>query len=103
MHIGMVGLGRMGANMTTRHIRGDHEVVVFDVNAEAVATAAEGGAVAAGSLSELVSKLDAPRIVWLMVPSGDITQDTIDQLASLLDEGDTVIDGGNSRYTDSMA
>ena len=99
----MVGLGRMGANMTTRLLQGGHEVVAFDVDAEAVSSAAEGGAVAAGSLDELVSGLDAPRTVWLMVPAGDITQDTVDRLEGLLEAGDMVIDGGNSRYTDSMA
>jgi len=99
----MVGLGRMGANMTTRLLQGGHEVVVFDVNGEAVARAAKGGAVATESLDDLVSQLEAPRIVWLMVPSGEITHNTIDRLEGLLEEGDTLIDGGNSRYTDSMA
>ena len=99
----MVGLGRMGANMTTRLLRGGHEVVAFDVNEEVVAKAKEGGALAAASLADLVSQLDAPRMVWLMVPSGDITQATVDELEGLLDAGDTLIDGGNSRYTDSIA
>lgn len=103
MRIGMVGLGRMGANMTTRLIRGGHEVVAFDVDRDAVASAGKAGATPAASLEEIVSHLSTPRIVWLMVPAGEITQDTIDHLEGLLDDGDTVIDGGNSRYTDSMA
>ena len=99
----MVGLGRMGANMTTRLIKGGHEVVVFDVNEEAVARSKESGATPAGSLDDLVSRLETPRVVWLMVPAGDITRATIDELEGLLDKGDTLIDGGNSRYTDSKA
>lgn len=102
MRIGMVGLGRMGANMTTRLLRGAHEVVAFDVDAAAVKKAAEGGAVPAASLEELVGQLEAPRTVWTMVPAGEITASTIDELKGLLGEGDTVIDGGNSRYTDSI-
>lgn len=102
MRIGMVGLGRMGANMTTRLIRGGHEVVAFDVNEDAVKKSAADGAVPAGSLEELVEKLGAPRAVWVMVPAGEVTKKTIEQLGELLDEGDLVIDGGNSRYTDSM-
>ena len=98
----MVGLGRMGANMTTRLIGGGHEVVAFDVSEEAVARAEEGGATPAHSLKELVEHLDAPRIVWVMVPAGEITQSTIEELGTLLNEGDTVIDGGNSRYVDSI-
>ncbi|MDQ3342386.1 MAG: decarboxylating 6-phosphogluconate dehydrogenase [Actinomycetota bacterium] len=102
MRIGMVGLGRMGANMTTRLLGGGHEVVVYDVDAEAVRKAADGGAVAAESLDDLVARLDAPRSVWVMVPSGSITEQTVDQLGDVLAAGDCVIDGGNSRWTDSM-
>ena len=102
MRIGMVGLGRMGANMTTRLLRGGHEVVAFDVDAATVKKAADGGAVPASSLAELVGKLDAPRTVWTMVPAGEITAVTINDLTGLLTEGDTVVDGGNSRYTDSI-
>ena len=98
----MVGLGRMGANMTTRLIRGGHEVVVFDIAPEAVSKAASDGAVGVGSLEELVAALDQPRIVWTMVPSGDVTGSTIADLKDLLDEGDLVIDGGNSRYSESI-
>ena len=99
----MVGLGKMGANMTARLLRGDHEVVVFDVDPDAVAKAAAGGAVASGSLSQLVSNLESPRIVWLMVPAGPVTEQTIQQLAELLKPGDTIVDGGNSRYTETIA
>ena len=101
MRIGMVGLGRMGANMTTRLGQGDHEVVAYDVNAEAVSTAAAGGALAASSLEDLVAQLQAPRAVWVMVPAGDITEQTVTRLGELLDAGDIVIDGGNSRWSDS--
>lgn len=103
MQIGMVGLGRMGANMTLRLLRGGHEVVAFDVNQDAVAKSASEGATAAGSLEELVDKLDPPRAVWVMVPAGPITAGTIESLGGLLSDGDAVIDGGNSRYTDSLA
>lgn len=102
MRIGMVGLGRMGANMATRLIRGGHEVVVFDVDAEAVKRSAGDGAEPAAFLADLVARLASPKTVWVMVPSGDITEQTIEQLGELLGEGDTVIDGGNSRYTDSI-
>ena len=102
MQLGMVGLGRMGANMTTRLIRGGHAVAVFDRNPAAVVTAATDGAATSASLEELVSKLAAPRAVWVMVPSGDATESTIMALAKVLASGDTIIDGGNSNYKDSM-
>ena len=102
MQLGMVGLGRMGANMTTRLLRGGHTVAVFDRNPDAVATAAADGALGAASLAELVGKLVAPRAVWVMVPSGDATESTIAALAAQLSSGDTIIDGGNSNYKDSM-
>ncbi len=89
--------------MTLRLLRGDHEVVAFDVDPGAVAKVAAEGAAAAGSLEELVSKLGAPRIVWLMVPAGPITDQTIEQLSGLLKPGDIIVDGGNSRYTDTVA
>src|ERR1700741_1054421 len=97
MQIGFVGLGKMGGNMVHRIERdSDHEVVAFDPNADAVAAAEGHGAIGAASLEELVSKLQPPRTIWLMVPSGKITEGTIAQLADLLDEGDTIVDGGNS-------
>ena len=92
MQIGFVGLGKMGGNMVHRIERdSDHEVVAFDPNADAVKAAEERGAIGASSLEELVSKLDKPRMVWLMVPSGHITESTIQQLAELLEPGDTIV------------
>ena len=101
MQLGFVGLGRMGGNMVHRiHRDSDHQVVAFDPNAEAVATAESHGATGASSLEDLVSKLDAPRTVWVMVPAGDITEQTVQNLAGLLERGDTIVDGGNSKWTD---
>jgi 6-phosphogluconate dehydrogenase len=101
MQLGFVGLGRMGGNMVHRiHRDSDHQVVAFDPNAEAVATAESHGATGVSSLEELVSKLDAPRTVWVMVPAGDITEQTVQTLAGLLEKGDTIVDGGNSKWTD---
>jgi 6-phosphogluconate dehydrogenase len=91
----------MGANMTTRLTRGGHEVVVYDVNPEAVAKATDGGALGADSLDDLVGQLQAPRAVWVMVPAGEITEQTVTRLGQLLGDGDTVIDGGNSRWSDT--
>src|SRR6201991_3677254 len=103
MQIGFVGLGKMGGNMVHRIERdSDHEVVAFDPNAEAVSTAEGHGAIGAASLEELVSRLDQPRMIWLMVPSGHITQSTIEKLADLLDAGDTIVDGGNSNWHDDQ-
>jgi 6-phosphogluconate dehydrogenase len=104
MQIGFVGLGRMGGNMVHRIRRdSDHEVVAFDFSSEAVRTAEEHGASGAASLEDLVSQLSAPRAVWIMVPAGDPTQTTIETLLGLLTEGDLIIDGGNSKWTDSVA
>ncbi|MDP9069180.1 MAG: decarboxylating 6-phosphogluconate dehydrogenase [Actinomycetota bacterium] len=102
MRIGMVGLGKMGANMTLRLLRGGHEVVAYDVNPQAVEGAAAQGAVAASSMDQMVSKLESPRVVWVMVPAGATTQATIDGLSRILRPGDIIIDGGNSRYTDTV-
>ncbi len=102
MDIGMIGLGRMGANMTQRLIGGGHRVVVSDLNQTAVTASEAAGAVAATSLPDLVAKLPPRRAIWMMVPSGAPVQSTIDQLAPLLAKGDIVIDGGNSNYHDSM-
>jgi 6-phosphogluconate dehydrogenase len=104
MQLGFIGLGKMGANMVHRiHRDSDHECVVFDFNADAVGEAEGHGATGAGSLEELVGKLDPPRSVWIMVPAGDPTQQTVDTLAKLLESGDTIIDGGNSRWSDDKA
>jgi 6-phosphogluconate dehydrogenase len=92
----------MGANMTLRLVKGGHQVVAYDVDKGAVAAAKGGGAAGAKSLRDLVEKLAQPRAVWLMVPAGEITQSTIDELEGLLTPGDVIIDGGNSRYTDSI-
>ena len=102
MELGMIGLGRMGANMTTRLLAGGHRVVAYDRAAEAVAAARKGGADGVASLEELVATLAAPRAVWSMVPAGDATEGTVNALAGLLAPGDVVIDGGNSNYKDSM-
>ena len=102
--IGFVGLGKMGGNMVARIKRdSDHDVVAFDFDDKAVEAAVKKGAVGAKSLRELVRKLDAPRMVWIMVPAGEATQKTVDQLAKLLDKGDMIIDGGNSKWTDDKA
>jgi 6-phosphogluconate dehydrogenase len=103
LQLGMIGLGRMGANMTTRLLRGGHQVTVYDRSPEAVKTAAADGAKPSGSLKELVGTLSAPRVVWIMVPSGAPTESTIDDLLQLLQPGDIIIDGGNSNYKDSKA
>ena len=101
MQIGMIGLGRMGANMTTRLLRGGHDCIVHDHNAEAMQPLADLGATAATSLQQLVSKLDTPRAVWLMVPAA-VVDGVLDQLTPLLAAGDIVIDGGNSYYHDDL-
>jgi 6-phosphogluconate dehydrogenase len=102
--IGFVGLGKMGGNMVARIKRdSDHDVVAFDFDEKAVKAAVRRKAVGAKSLRELVAKLESPRMVWIMVPAGDPTQKTVDQLAKLLDRGDMIIDGGNSKWTDDKA
>ena len=103
MKIGMVGLGRMGANMTTRLIGGGHQVVVYDRNSAAVQSAAAGGAIAASSLDDLAVKLDGRKNVWVMVPSGKPTDETIDTLAALLGKGGVIVDGGNTNWKDGLA
>jgi len=103
--IGFVGLGRMGGNMVARIKRdSDHEVVAYDRDPATVEkVTAATGARGADSLADLVAQLQAPRMVWIMVPAGGPTQETVDALASLLDEGDMIIDGGNSKWTDDRA
>ncbi|HEX6583467.1 MAG TPA: decarboxylating 6-phosphogluconate dehydrogenase [Thermoleophilaceae bacterium] len=101
MQLGFVGLGKMGANMVHRIQRdSDHECVVHDHHPESIETAESQGASGASSLEELVSKLEPPRTVWVMVPAGGPTESTVAELGELLDEGDTIVDGGNSRWTD---
>jgi 6-phosphogluconate dehydrogenase len=102
MELGMIGLGKMGANMAQRLVRGGHRVVGFDPKPE-VRELVEGfGAESADSLQAMVSKLAAPRAVWMMVPAGDITGSTVDALLALLAKGDTIIDGGNSNYKNTL-
>ncbi|MDQ6781225.1 MAG: NAD(P)-binding domain-containing protein, partial [Candidatus Eremiobacteraeota bacterium] len=103
MHIGMVGLGRMGANMVERLLQGGHEVAAFDRSADAVKASAASGATGCTSLEELVKALPAPRAVWVMVPAGPPTRDTISALGSLLQRDDVVIDGGNSYWKEGQA
>src|ERR1043166_8745312 len=101
MQLGMIGLGRMGANMVRRLIKGGHQCVVFDRSPKAVKELAQEKAVGASSLADLVKKLQKPRAVWLMVPAGVVDQ-TIADLLPLLEQGDTLIDGGNSYYIDDI-
>ena len=102
MELGMVGLGKMGANMVNRLVRGGHRVVGFARSPDAVQAVVNFGAVGATSLADLVGKLAAPRVVWLMVPSGQPVDDNIAALLGLLQPGDTIIDGGNSYYRDTL-
>lgn len=102
MKIGMVGLGRMGANMATRLLRGGHAVVAHDRDPKAVERVTAAGGEGARSLADLVGALETPRAVWVMVPAGDPTEETIRSLCGVLAPGDTVIDGGNSNYKDSQ-
>lgn len=99
MQVGMIGLGRMGANMTRRLLRDGHQVVAYDIQPQAVAAVVSDGAVPAGSLAELAAKLAPPRVVWLMLPAA-LVDAQIDQLLPLLQPGDTVVDGANSYYRD---
>jgi len=104
MQIGFVGLGKMGGNMVARIRRdSDHEVVAFDFDARAVARASKTGARGVASLRELVKALEPPRTVWIMVPAGEPTQKTVEALAKLLAADDTIVDGGNSKWTDDKA
>jgi 6-phosphogluconate dehydrogenase len=102
MQLGMVGLGRMGANIVRRLMRGGHECVVYDHNEGAVKALVQEGAIGASSLAELAQKLTAPRAVWLMVPAS-VTTAVVDEVAQYLSAGDTIIDGGNTHYADDIA
>jgi len=103
MQLGVVGLGRMGANIVRRLMRDGHSCVVFDVNADAVKDLEKEGATGASSVADFVEKLSAPRAVWVMVPSGEITGRAIEAVASHMERGDMIIDGGNSYYRDDIA
>jgi 6-phosphogluconate dehydrogenase len=102
MELAMIGLGKMGLNMATRLARGGHRVIGYARTTATVDEAIKMGAEGAHSLAEAVSKLNTPRIVWLMVPAGKVTDDTVQELTGLLSKGDVVIDGGNSNYKDSV-
>jgi len=102
MEIAMIGLGRMGGNMAQRLLRGGHRVLVHDVSEAAAAEAVALGAVGARDVTSLVAAMVRPRHVWLMVPSGEVTEQTLLSVAAVLEPGDTVVDGGNSNYKDSM-
>ena len=102
MELGIVGLGRMGANIARRLMRDGHRVVAYDVDAEATAALADEGAEGAASLAELAQMLSPPRAVWVMVPAGEITEQTVTAVAAELESGDAVIDGGNTYYRDDI-
>jgi 6-phosphogluconate dehydrogenase len=102
MELGFIGLGKMGMNMVTRLQRDKHRVVAYDRTADLVKQAESQGCVGASSLADLVSKLKAPRAVWIMVPSGAPTEETVSAVAALLQKGDTIIDGGNTRFVDDV-
>jgi 6-phosphogluconate dehydrogenase len=102
MEIGMIGLGRMGANMTERLIRGGHRVIVHDIDSAAIGRAVDMGAVPAPSIESLVQQLSTPRAIWLMVPAGKVVEQTLISLVPFLGTNDLVVDGGNSNYKDSM-
>ncbi len=102
MELGLVGLGRMGANMVRRLEKGGHKCTVFDLNAENVKKLVTEGAAGATSLQDLVKKLPKPRAVWVMVPAGKPTEDTVQALAAAMEAGDSIIDGGNSFYKDDI-
>ena len=102
MQLGMVGLGRMGANIVRRLMRAGHECVVYDVNPKAIEELAGEGATGADTLDDFVAKLDKPRAAWVMVPAGEITESTVNELGTRLESGDAIIDGGNSYYRDDI-
>ena len=102
MELGMIGLGRMGANMAERLVRGGHRVISYDRSGEAIQRVVDKGAVGAHSLLDFIKQLTAPRAIWLMVPSGDPVDQTIEQLLPQLTRNDVIVDGGNSNYKDSI-
>src|SRR5580692_3795486 len=102
MQLGVIGLGRMGGNIAKRLMRGGHTCVVYDRDAKAVSGLAEDGAAGGKDLADLVRQLEAPRVVWVMLPAGKITDDTVSELGGLLARGDVIIDGGNTFYRDDI-
>ncbi|MCB9435390.1 MAG: decarboxylating 6-phosphogluconate dehydrogenase [Anaerolineales bacterium] len=102
MKLAMIGLGKMGANMVKRLLKGGHDVVAYDLNESAILAAESDGAKGARTLPEVVEQLAPTRVVWVMVPSGDPTEKTVSSIADLLSAGDIIIDGGNSNYKDTM-
>jgi len=102
MEIGMVGLGRMGGNMAQRLLKGGHKVVAYDPKQETVEAIVKEGALGVSSIADLSAQLTPPRAVWVMVPSGQVTESTVNAVAESLSPGDVIIDGGNSNYKDSM-
>src|SRR4051794_11290795 len=101
MQLGMVGLGRMGANIVRRIMRDGHTAVAFDTNADTVKQLESEGATGATTLEDFVAALEKPRVAWVMIPAG-ITGQVVDQLAELMDDGDIIIDGGNSNYREDI-
>jgi 6-phosphogluconate dehydrogenase len=102
MQLGMIGLGRMGGNMTERCLRGGHQMLVYDRNPENMASCVAKGAIGVASIADLVARLQPPRAVWLMLPSGDITERAITEVSTLLEKGDIIIDGGNTMFKDDV-
>jgi len=102
MQLAMIGLGRMGGNMTERLLRGGHQVVVFDRSPDAIAATVKTGAIASAGIEDMIAKLPAPRVIWIMVPAGGPVDSTIAALQPLLTRGDILIDGGNSNYHDTV-
>jgi len=102
MRIGLIGLGKMGGNMVKRLIEHDHDVVAFDLDDEAVGRAEKSGAEGASSIADLADRLESPRTVWIMVPHGEPTRKTIESVLDELDQGDLIVDGGNSHFTESL-
>ncbi|HYZ62915.1 MAG TPA: NAD(P)-binding domain-containing protein, partial [Acetobacteraceae bacterium] len=102
MQLGVIGLGRMGGNISRRLMRAGHQTVVYDRNAEATKALAKDGATGVSGLADMVKQLAKPRAVWVMLPAGAITEATVNELAGLMEQGDIIIDGGNSYYKDDI-